>query len=178
MIGYFDGAAEGLISDRSGTRVPRDSATTAEIEFCGEPLMNRSVHTTYTKVLCEPSQNRMTCNRLNSIERCSVKASSPFSNDSFTLIGPIWRTATEASDVSSSANPRAPLIPPFLRFLSAKARIVSACRQLSLLLFCGRIASRPRSLSLLGLRGAAARYLQIGQLCIFMEDVMSSGGLG
>ena len=46
------GAAADSISDRSGAWVPHGCATTAEIEFCGEPLMNRSVHTTYTKLLC------------------------------------------------------------------------------------------------------------------------------
>src|SRR5437879_5319624 len=70
-------AAAGFISDRSGACVPHGCATTAEIEFCGEPLMNRSVHTTYTKLLCGASQNRLTCRRLNSTERFSVKASSP-----------------------------------------------------------------------------------------------------
>ena len=78
--------------------------------------MSRSVHTTYTKLLCGASQNRLTCKRLNSTERCSVKASSPFAKASFTLIGPVWRTATEASDVSS-ASPSAPLIPPFCDLL-------------------------------------------------------------
>src|SRR6202041_1315546 len=109
---YCGGAtAADSTKDRSGAWFPHGSATTAEIEFCGEPLMNRSVHTTYTKLLCAASQNRLTCSRLKSAERFSVKASSPLTNVSFTLIGPVWRTATEASDVSS-ATPSAPLIPP------------------------------------------------------------------
>jgi hypothetical protein len=29
---------------------PHGGATTAEIEFCGVPLMNRPIHTTYTKL--------------------------------------------------------------------------------------------------------------------------------
>ena len=114
-MGYCGGtggaAAAGFIRERSGACVPHGCATTAEIEFCGEPLMNLSVHTTYTKLSCGASQNRLTCRRLNSTERFSVKASSPFSKVSFTLIGPVWRTATEASEVSS-ASLSAPLIPP------------------------------------------------------------------
>jgi len=101
------GGAAGPINDRSGACAPQGSATTAEIEFCGEPLTSRSVHTTYTKLLCGASQNRLTCSRLNSTERFSVKASSPFSKASFTLIGPVCRTATDASEVSS-ASPSAP----------------------------------------------------------------------
>ena len=39
-----------FISDRSGAFDPHGCATTAEIEFLGEPLMTRAVHTTYTKL--------------------------------------------------------------------------------------------------------------------------------
>ena len=54
-----------FMSDRSGACDPHGCATTAEIEFLGEPLMTLAVHTTYTKFWFGASQNRLTCSCLN-----------------------------------------------------------------------------------------------------------------
>ena len=58
------------------------------------------------------SRNRTTCIILNRIEVLSSKTFSPSSIPSLKRIGPTWRQAMDASEVSV-ARPPAPVTPPF-----------------------------------------------------------------
>ena len=96
----------------SGIGVPRSTAT-AVTAFCGEPSTSRSEYVRYTSVLRARSTMRTMRSRLNRMLRRSLNTSSCWRSGSLTEIGPTWRQAMEASDLSS-AMPSAPLMPPVL----------------------------------------------------------------